>query len=62
MVAERFTFVHLANVDLDDGTFEGVQGVENCDGVVSQRTWVDDDRGGLFAGFVDPVDDLTFVV
>ena len=54
--------MHLADVNFDDGAFKCVQRVENRDGVMRQRTRVDDDCRCLLACFMDPVDDLTFIV
>ena len=61
-VAPRLAGVRVRQVQLDDRTVEGGQGVVDRPGVVGERAGVDDDGGAAAAGRVDGLDQLALVV
>ena len=62
MVAKALAPEDVRQVDLDDREFGGEKGVEHSDRSVGQRTRVENNPLGRFAGLLDPVDQLALVI
>ena len=62
LVAEFLAGMHVGKVQLDHRDLDGADGIMKRDGRVGIGTGVDGDAGSGVAGFVNPVDQIAFVV
>src|SRR5438552_9440122 len=62
MMAEALAPKDVRQVDLDDRQPGGEKGVEHRNRSVGQRARVENNSLGRFAGLLDPIDKLTFVI
>ena len=61
-MAEFFALVNIGHVHLDHRQFHALQRIVQRDRGVGQSTGIDDDSGRRSGRFLDPVDQIAFVI